>query len=118
MRIVTLLWLVFVVGISMMPLKFKYKAGTTGALHDPGHFVVFLVTAMLVCSSSPNLSSKLLRWFGICYFALTLEVLEWILYLNRMEWKDVLLDIAGAATGLALLSVIPRISAGFRRTEI
>ena len=117
MRLVGLLWLLFVTAISMMPLKYKYRAGTTGVFHTPGHLVIFVVTALLLCWRSPNIGSRFLRWLGICCFAVAIEILEWVTYHNRMEWKDVLVDVFGAAIGAAIVTLIPWISAGIRSTE-
>ncbi len=113
MRFVVPLWLTFVTAISLMPLKLKYRVGTTGVLHNPGHFVVFLVTSVLVCRSVANPGSRLLRWMGVCCFALAVEFLECLTYHNRMEWHDVLVDFFGAAIGLAILSMFPGTSNRF-----
>lgn len=118
MRFVGLLWLAFVTFLSLMPLKYKYRAGTTGAFHNPGHFLIFVVTMILLCWHSPNFGSRFLRWIGICCFAIMIEILEWITYHNGMEWKDVRVDVFGAAIGLAVVTVIPWISTGFRNTEV
>lgn len=103
MRIVTVLWLGFVTAISMMPLRLKYRAGTTGALHGPGHLLIFFVTALLLCRPAAR---RLIRWLLVCAFAVSMETLEWAAYHNRFEWRDVLLDVLGAALGLAVLSVL------------
>ena len=118
MRFIGLLWLAFVTVLSLIPLKYKYRAGTTGVFHSPGHFLIFLVTAMLLCWNSPNARSRFLRWAGICCFGIVIEILEWSTYHNVMEWRDVLIDIFGAAVGLALVMVIPRIAGGFRSAEL
>ena len=118
MRLIISLWLAFVIAISMMPLKLKYRVGTTGVFHTPGHFVVFLITSILVCRNAPNSGSRLLRWAGVCCFAVALEILEVGMYHNRMEWRDVLVDVLGAAAGLALLSTFPAPSARVQNSEI
>lgn len=107
MRYVVPLWLAFVTTISMMPLKFKYRLGTTGSLHAPGHFLVFLITSILVCRTRQTPASRLLRLIGVCFFAFVLEILEWATYHHRMEWGDVLVDFCGAFLGLAVLSILP-----------
>lgn len=107
MRFVIPLWLAFVTAISVMPLKLKYRVGTTGVLHNPGHFLVFLITSILVCKGAVNPISRLFRWAGVCCFAVTMEILEWYLYHNRMEWRDVLVDFSGTVLGLAVISFLP-----------
>ena len=107
MRLVIPLWLAFVTAISMMPLKLKYRVGTTGILHNPGHFLVFSITAILLCRTATNPGSRAVRFTGVCCFAIIMETLEWVIYHNRMEWRDVLIDFFGAAAGLAVLSIFP-----------
>lgn len=104
MRFIPLLWLGFVTAISLMPLRLKYRAGTTGILHNPGHFLIFFITAILLCRTAPHGGSRLLRWIGICCFATLMEVLEWTVYHNRLEWRDMLVDFFGAAFGLFALN--------------
>jgi hypothetical protein len=107
MRFIPVLWLAFVTAISMMPLRLKYRAGTTGALHIPGHFLIFFITAILLCRTAPTPALRLLRWTGVCCFALAMEILEWVTYHNTMEWRDVVVDFVGAAIGVAVLSLFP-----------
>ena len=103
-RPLILLWLAFVTVISMMPLRLKSRVGTTGLFHTPGHFLIFFVTSMLLCRTE---NRRLLRWTAVCAFALGLEILEWRIYRNEFEWRDVLVDIMGAAMGLLVISVFP-----------
>lgn len=109
MRVVVVIWLAFVAAISLMPLRLKYRVGTTGILHNPGHFFIFFITAILVCRTALSPAARVLRWMGVCGFAVALEILERVAYHNSMEWRDVLVDFLGAAVGLAVLSMqIPR----------
>lgn len=107
MRIIVPLWLAFVTAISMMPLRLKDRVGTTGVLHLPGHFTIFLITAVLVCRNATSSGSRLLRCIGVCCFGATIEILEWAAYHHRMEWRDVLVDALGALIGVAALSIFP-----------
>ena len=88
-----------------MPLRIKYRVGTTGVFHTPGHFLVFLATSILLCRTVSNFNHRLLRWVGVCVFAVVMEVLEWVAYHNAFEWRDVFVDISGAGLGLLVVSL-------------
>ncbi len=103
-RFLTLLWLAVVAAVSMMPLKLKYRVGTTGVFHDPGHFLIFFATTLLLCRTAPG---RLVRCAGVCAFAVAMEILEWVIYHNHFEWRDVLVDLLGVAIGFLVVSVLP-----------
>lgn len=104
-RLVVFLWLAFVAAISLMPLKLKSSVGTTGTLHNPGHFLIFVATALLLCRTARNWNTRLLRWACVCIFAGAMEFLEWVTYHNPFEWRDVLVDSLGATLGLLVVSL-------------
>lgn len=118
MRVIVPLWLAFVVAISTMPLRLKKRIGTTGVLHTPGHVVVFLITAILLCKTAPNLACSMVRWVAACCFALAMEILEAGIYHNRIEWRDVLVDLLGAALGFVVLSIFRFSSGRVQNSEI
>jgi hypothetical protein len=107
MRIAVSLWLVLVTMISLAPFDVKYELGANGRFHDSGHFFIFFVTIILVCWTAGNVSSKLLRFLGVCCVAILQEALETVIYHNRFEWRDVLIDTFGAAIALVVASVLP-----------
>ena len=102
MRVIAPLWLAFVVAMSMMPLKLKDRVGTTGILHIPGHFFVCLITAILLCRTAKSSTGPLLRCVGML-----MEVLETVAFHNSLEWRDMVIDFLGAASGLVILKMLP-----------
>ena len=104
-RLVAALWLAFVATLSLMPLEFKYHAGTMGIFHNPGHFLIFAVTAILLCKDAGTVNGRMLRWAGACSFAIAMEILEWAVYHHAFEWQDVGVDLTGAALGLIVVSL-------------
>jgi len=107
MRVVVCVWLALLTALSLAPLRIKWQLGTTGALHDAGHLSIFAATAFLVCWTAKGVSGRLIRFAGVGAIALVLEGMESALYHNRLEWHDILMDLCGAAAGLAILSVLP-----------
>ena len=108
LRLISFLWLVLITVLSTMPLRFKLRVGTTGYLHKPGHLLAFLVTTVIFCWAAASLNALLLRSSAICCFAVILEILEWLLYHNRMEWEDVLIDVLGVALGFLIVAAVQR----------
>lgn len=110
MRLVTWLWLAFLVALSLAPFGVKFQLGTKGQLHDVGHFLAFLATAVLLSWNRKTVRSYVAGCLGACALAIFLEALETAVYRNHFEWHDVAMDSFGAAMGFAILSAIPVIS--------
>jgi peptidoglycan/LPS O-acetylase OafA/YrhL len=105
LRTVLLIWVLFVVGLSMLPLQAKFMLGTMGRWHTAGHFFVFLITALLAAWPSPALVKRALAAGSVLLFGVFLEMSEVVVYHNRFEWKDVATDACGTVGGLLLLYV-------------
>ncbi len=75
-------------------------------MHNPGHLIIFMITALLMCWNAGSVSNRVLRAFGAILVGVTLEWLEAIMYHNPYEWKDVLVDCAGIAAGFIIVSLI------------
>jgi hypothetical protein len=103
-RFIALAWFCFIAVISLMPLRFKYRMGTMGAFHNPGHFLAFFVATILLCRA-PSGKQRLVRCAEVCLFAVLMEVLEWAVYHNALEWHDIFVDIAGAFLGAAIVTL-------------
>ncbi len=103
MRPALVLWIVAVVVLSLMPLKFKLLLGTTGPWHSWGHYFAFLITILIAASHIRQRTRQL--WIGALtfLFASVMEGSEVIVYHNAFEWHDVLIDGLGILTGLVLL---------------
>ena len=117
-RCVVCVWLALITALSIAPFAVKSQLGTKGHFHDLGHFSIFLITGVLLCRTGNSLLWKLARYVQVCCIAAFLEALETAIYHNRFEWRDVIVDALGAAAGLAVTSVIPLISSGFRSGEV
>ena len=110
LRVVICVWIALLTALSLAPFAVKAELGTMGALHDIGHLSVFAATAVLLCWTATRLPQKLVRYLAVGALALTLEWLEAAVYHNPFEWRDVLIDVLGAAIGLAIQSFVPLIS--------
>jgi hypothetical protein len=104
-RFIALAWFCFIAVISLMPLKVKYRVGTMGMFHNPGHFVAFLVASILLCRAAVNGKQRLVGCAEVCLFAVLMEVLEWAVYHNPLEWRDIFVDLAGAFLGVAVVAL-------------
>ncbi len=111
MRVVIGVWVLFVFALSLAPLSIKMELHTTGRMHSLGHFVVFAITAFLLCWKAVGLQAKLPRLLAAVVFGLASEGLEKVAYHPRFEWRDVFVDTAGVLAGF-LAAVIAQRSAG------
>ena len=108
-----LVWILIVTALSLAPLEVKELIGTTGKLHNFGHFAVFLITAMTMCWGVAGIKGKSRRAMWALYFAVTLELLETVFYTSYLEWRDIALDASGILTGLAITIVTAAIVSAF-----
>ena len=118
MRWIVIAWLVFITGLSIAPLGVKTQLGTTGPYHDVGHLLVFFIATILLCSLARGVISRFIRYLGACCFGVLLEWLETAIYHDGMEWRDVMIHVVGATIGLAVVSVLPVIRSGFKKSEV
>jgi hypothetical protein len=100
MRLAALLWVLLIVVLSLIPLPWKNAIGTTGAFHRAGHLLAFLILAFLLCGIASTATAKLIRSAGAVLLGIGLEIAEHLLYHDRLEWDDVLVDAIGVALGL------------------
>ncbi len=105
MRILTVVWLILLLALSLSPVEFKAHLHTRGRLHDIFHILAFLITALLLATRSRSAA----QWIGAALVAaaaaFTSEWLEHHFYRNRIEWGDVKLDLLGVAAGLLLANL-------------
>jgi Ca2+/H+ antiporter len=99
MRLVALVWVLLIVVLSLIPLPWKDAIGTTGIFHRAGHLLAFLILAFLLCRMASSLAAKIVRCLGAVLLGIVLETVEHLLYRDRMEWDDVLVDTIGVAAG-------------------
>ncbi len=101
-----LIWLLFVITISLMPFPLKVQLGTIGRLHAAGHFFAFLVTVFLLCKELKGFSGRVAGCLSVFALAVTLEILEMVFYRNHFEWRDVAIDASGMVTGIILVTLV------------
>jgi hypothetical protein len=101
-RLILVVWLTGLTTVSLLPLPMRRALGTTGIWHDAGHLLCFAITGFLFLQSRQSSGPFLLTIWPIVAFPFTLECLEWAIYANRFEWKDVLADILGLMVTVAL----------------
>jgi hypothetical protein len=99
------LWLVFVAALSLLPLHAKNFLLTTGFLHTYGHIVIFGITGALCCRALYKPLTSVIGGMAVLAFGFCLEFLQWLIYGNRFEWRDLVLDALGITCGLLLLSI-------------
>jgi VanZ like protein len=104
----TIMWLMFVATLSLLPLHIKHSIGTTGVFHTWGHIGIFGITGATCCRRVQQEAANLIGGMIVLLFAVSLECLQWSIYGNRFEWRDVLSDALGIACGLLLLAITRR----------
>ena len=108
-------WGLFLTALSLAPLKFKVELGTTGKLHQLGHYGAFLITAALLCWGASSRYKKLLRCSAAFALGFALEALEMMFYHNRFEWTDVGTDFLGILSGCLFVMLLQVLAPGLRR---
>ena len=86
----------------------KQRLHTTGHLHYFGHFLVFALTAAVVLRGTPLLRAQIFRSGMIVLLGVMLEGAEAITHLDRIEKRDVLVDVIGVAAGFLVAKAIFR----------
>jgi hypothetical protein len=106
MWILILVWMILLIGLSVSPLSFKLKLHTVGPYHDFGHYIVYLLTAILICQVAKRFGGRVAGFFFALALALGQEWLENQMYHAGYEWKDVATDMAGTLSGFALVTLM------------
>lgn len=98
---------------SFLPSHEKGMLHTRGRFHSWGHLVVFVAISYVVARTSRSLTGRILLFLCSLVLGFTIEAGERLIYKNHMEWKDVLIDAAGAIVGtlLAILTAPPEVIA-------
>ena len=77
-------------------------------MHVPGHFCMFMITAMLLCWHAASFRSRLLRAFAAFLIGFIQESLQAMIYHNPLEWRDIRTDILGIIAGVIIVSLLQR----------
>ncbi len=99
MRVVSFVWILVIVVLSLVPIRVKDLLHTRGHWHFAFHFAAFFASAVLFCWSSRGRRNRATLSSGLFLLALTVEWLEVVLYHARFEWEDVAMDAAGVIAG-------------------
>jgi hypothetical protein len=94
LNIVTMAWLTFLIVGSLQPAR----PSVVKSVHREIHWLGFAVPAILQFIVSRTRRQEVLSAFAIFFLGLSLEILQHLIYRNRMEWFDVRDD------GLAILA--------------
>lgn len=95
MRTWSRLWFVLLSALSLAPFRFKQFLGTTGLLHNAGHFVAFGISTIILSRSTTTARSRYFHIFLVCSLGAVLEFLQTAIYHNNFEWRDLFIDYAG-----------------------
>lgn len=93
---------------SFLPQTWKVRLGTTGSLHLPLHFAVFMSSGLLAMVFSMSLNVRAIRCLSLIVLALILEVSEARIARNRVEWRDVAADTGGVLAAVLLVFLASR----------
>ena len=106
MRFALAAWLFLLVAVSLFPVSFKLKLHTTGAMHDYGHYIAFLVTAIFLWLIAERPLGRIAGFLGGMVFSYSQEWAENKLYHAGFEWKDVGTDLAGLVSGFVFMVLV------------
>jgi hypothetical protein len=96
-------WFGGIAFLSAAPLPVKHFLGTTGVFHNSGHFAVFAVSEVMLLADAATSFSRVRRSLFLLAFASATELLEAVLYHNRVERFDLFIDYMGISVSALLL---------------
>lgn len=73
-----------------------------GKYHSLGHFLAFVAVGFVLARTVHSMWGRVVAFAGAIVFGLGIEVMEHLAFGNALEWKDVLVDAAGAIAGTLL----------------
>lgn len=100
------LWMVILVGISMLSVPYKLRFHIIGPHHDLNHYVAFVVTALFLWMISDTSLGRATGFLAGTAFAYSQEWAEHAIYHAPFEARDVRTDLAGLISGFALMILI------------
>jgi hypothetical protein len=104
MRYLFLLWLVFLVCLSLSPFEVKAELHSMGRYHNLGHFVAFTITTAWLAWNARTLAGRAALSLVAVGIALGTELLERFRFHNPYEWRDAYTDCAGVLFGFVIVS--------------
>jgi hypothetical protein len=107
-RIVAFLWFAAIVVASLAPESWKVRLLVIRSLHLPAHFAIFACSGLLASAFSTPVRNQIGRCLMVIALAVVLEVLQARMSGNSIEWIDVVVDILGVLTAMALALIAGR----------
>jgi len=104
-RILGVCALAAIASVSLLPQPWKGRMATFGALHDCAHFAAFLAASALTTWRVRSAGTAAGTAVLILSFGVLLEFLQTRVYGNIFEYRDILADAAGIATGLLFRNI-------------
>jgi hypothetical protein len=115
MRVLAVLWLIFMVVMCLSPMEVKYHLHTMGQLHKAYHVLAFFIAACLLAWPVRSWPLRLSLLSVVAAFAYLTEWLEHVAWHNPLEWRDVRVDLNGVI--LALLAMLISARSAKRRAQ-
>ena len=88
--------------LSLLPEPWKGRLATHGAVHDLAHIAAFLAVTVFTIRPVRDIRKWPAASAGLFLFGFILEILQTHVYRNRLEWSDILDDLAGIALGILI----------------
>jgi VanZ family protein len=94
-----------IIVLSLMPNGDKTALHTKGRFHSLGHFLIFGFVAYVAGRTTRSVWTRIFLFIAAGLFGFGVELAEHLLYKTALEWKDVLVDFAGAFVGTLIAFV-------------
>ena len=91
--------------LSILPNGHKLVVHSTGRFHVWEHLVAFGTVAYFAARISRCLFACIILFVSSLVLGLGIEFAQYLIFHSPMEWKDVLLDVAGI-TGGTLIAIL------------
>lgn len=101
LRIVAKIWLALLIAGSLQPVRPGIVTGVAD-VHRGLHWVAFGGAALLLFSLAQSRRQEIMRAVALLFLGLSIEVLQYLVNRNRMEWRDVRDDGLAILVGFAL----------------
>ena len=98
LRVVTNLWLILLIAGSLQPAR----PSLVTDVHREIHWLAFAGAAGLLFCLSRNYCQEILSVIATFLLGLSLEILQHLIYGNRMEWRDAADDALAVLIAFAL----------------
>ena len=104
MRTAAVLWLILLVAMCLSPFEVKSHLHTQGPLHEAYHVIAFFIAGCLLAWPVRSWPVRIPLLLIAASFAPLTEWLEYYIWGNPLEWRDVATDLMGVT--LAVLAIL------------